>query len=331
MSDQLVVIEKKNIMQTFTQDKGLDPYVKMIKDKVKNHEYDTETQKGRDDIKSLAHNVAKSKVYLDDLGKDLVAGWKKQSANVDKARKAMRDELIALKEEARQPLTDWEAEAEEKERIFQEKAAELKLKEKIESDWEIGLLLDDKYDRDIAEELQKEKDAEIERQRLADLAQKERDEKIAKDATKKAEKEKAQAIADAKQAKLDKIAAQEKTKRDAKQAKIDAKWLAIKTKKEKEDREKQVKINADNAEKQRLADVKKAKEEATQREVDRQAKIKKDTDDAQKKRENNKKNKGKVWGEIKSHLMTSCNLPEDKAKEVVRALTEFPERITINY
>lgn len=293
MSDQLVVIEKKNALQVFTGDNGLDPYVKMIRDKVKNHKNDTSTQKGRDEIKSLAHNVAKSKVYLDDLGKDLVASWKTQSAKVDKARKAMRDELVALKEEARQPLTDWEDAAAEKERIFQEKAAELKLKEQIESEHEIGLLLNEKLDRDIAEANKKEK---------------------------------ADAEAKAKQAEKDKIAVQEKADRDAKQAKIDKAQALEKSNND----AKQAKINADNAEKKRLADVEQAGKDATKREADRQKKKKEEEIKAQKKVESDKKHVGKIRGEIKEHIMKLCKLDEKTVKSVVLALLKT-DKVTINY
>jgi len=64
--------------------------------------------KGRKAIASLAAKVAKLKVKLDDMGKELVGDWKAKSKIVDGSRKKMRDELDALKAEARKPLTDWE-------------------------------------------------------------------------------------------------------------------------------------------------------------------------------------------------------------------------------
>ncbi len=39
---------------------------------------DIDTRKGRKAIASLAAKVARSKTYLDGLGKDLVAGWKRR-------------------------------------------------------------------------------------------------------------------------------------------------------------------------------------------------------------------------------------------------------------
>lgn len=69
---------------------------------------DISTKKGRESIASLAYQVARTSTGLDDLGKELVEGWKTQAKVVDIERKFCREELAALKDEVRQPLTDWE-------------------------------------------------------------------------------------------------------------------------------------------------------------------------------------------------------------------------------
>ena len=79
---------------------------------------DLSTAKGRAAIASLAHKVARSKTFLDDLGKDLVAEWKKQASDVDALRRIIRERLDGLKVEVRAPLDQWEeAEKERKRRI----------------------------------------------------------------------------------------------------------------------------------------------------------------------------------------------------------------------
>lgn len=79
---------------------------------------DLSTAKGRQAVASLAFRVARSKTFLDNLGKDLVADWKKQAADVDALRRIIRDRMDALKEEVRAPLTQWEeAEKERKRRV----------------------------------------------------------------------------------------------------------------------------------------------------------------------------------------------------------------------
>jgi colicin import membrane protein len=112
MSDvkELVVIEPANVLTVFTKPDQMDPILDRIFKEARSQVPDTSTAKGRAAIASLAYKVAQTKTYLDGLGKDLVAEMKKLPAVVDESRRNMRDKLDALKDEVRQPLTDWEAE-----------------------------------------------------------------------------------------------------------------------------------------------------------------------------------------------------------------------------
>lgn len=103
----LISVEKLNPLEVFTE-KGVEPILYEITKKVKEFVPDVATAKGRKEIASLANRVARSKTLLDDLGKNLVAEWKQKAAVVDNSRKKIRDELDALKAEARAPLTKWE-------------------------------------------------------------------------------------------------------------------------------------------------------------------------------------------------------------------------------
>lgn len=69
---------------------------------------DISTPKGRDEIRSLAFKVARSKTAIDDMGKNLVAEWKEKANLVDADRRLLRERLDNLKIEARKPLTEWE-------------------------------------------------------------------------------------------------------------------------------------------------------------------------------------------------------------------------------
>lgn len=70
---------------------------------------DLTTAKGRARIASLANNVAKAKVALDNAGKDLTDEWRRQTDAVNAERRMIRDTLDALKVEVRKPLSEWEA------------------------------------------------------------------------------------------------------------------------------------------------------------------------------------------------------------------------------
>jgi colicin import membrane protein len=66
------------------------------------------TVANRKAIASLAAKVAKTKTGLEAAGKDLVAGEKKRLKLIDDERGKVWDELQALQDEVRKPLTDWE-------------------------------------------------------------------------------------------------------------------------------------------------------------------------------------------------------------------------------
>jgi hypothetical protein len=113
MENELVVIEKETALAVFSGPKGLDPYLAKIKAEIDAFVPDVSTKKGRDAVASIAYKVAKSKTYLDGVGKDLVADLKELPKKIDEHRKIMRETLDKWKDEVRKPLTDWE-EAEER-------------------------------------------------------------------------------------------------------------------------------------------------------------------------------------------------------------------------
>jgi colicin import membrane protein len=87
---------------------GIDAMLNEIAARAKAYRPDVSTATGRKEIASIAYKVAQSKTLLDGMGKDLVAGWKRQASLVDEERRKARDFLDALKEEVRAPLTAYE-------------------------------------------------------------------------------------------------------------------------------------------------------------------------------------------------------------------------------
>jgi len=105
----------------FSEEGGIDAMLSSLEAKVRSVQTDISTPAGRAAIKSLAHQVARSKTAFDEMGKELVSDWKAKSKAVDKERARVWDRLEALQAEVRKPLTDWEnAEAD---RIRQHDAA----------------------------------------------------------------------------------------------------------------------------------------------------------------------------------------------------------------
>ncbi|WP_220674756.1 hypothetical protein [Klebsiella pneumoniae] len=307
----LVVIEKKNAMAVFTNNDQLDPLIEAIEKEARSLVPDVTTKKGRDAIASMAHKVARSKTYIDNAGKDLVAELKALPKQIDESRRVVRERLDALKDEVRRPLTEWEA---EQERIKAEEAMNalhveaLAMNEefdrqraaRIESDHEMALLMNDAFDREQAE-----KKAEAERQRIAheeeikrmaaaaaareveQRAQREREEAALREAALKAQAE---------QAERDRIAAEQKAEAD-----------------------KQAAIESERRKAQEEAD--RIRREAEQREQARLAEEKRKADE-QARREADVKHRKAVGTEIVKALLANTSLTRDQAIEVLTAVKD---------
>ncbi|HAS1116284.1 TPA: hypothetical protein I3798_004599 [Enterobacter cloacae] len=122
----LVVIEKQNAMAVFTTKEQLDPIIEAIEKEARSLVPDVSTRKGRDAIASMAHKVARSKTYIDNAGKDLVAELKALPKQIDESRRIVRERLDALKDEVRKPLTDWENAESARKEALQQRLADLR-------------------------------------------------------------------------------------------------------------------------------------------------------------------------------------------------------------
>jgi colicin import membrane protein len=87
---------------------GVDDILAQVRAKVAEVPKDISTPENRAKIKSAAYAVARSKTALDEMGKQLVADLKAKTGAIDAERKKIRDEMDALKDEVRRPLTEWE-------------------------------------------------------------------------------------------------------------------------------------------------------------------------------------------------------------------------------
>ncbi|HDE1562531.1 TPA: hypothetical protein PCC30_001297 [Klebsiella pneumoniae] len=307
----LVVIEKKNAMAVFTNNDQLDPLIEAIEKEARSLVPDVTTKKGRDAIASMAHKVARSKTYIDNAGKDLVAELKALPKQIDESRRVVRERLDALKDEVRRPLTEWEA---EQERIKAEEAMnalhvealamnedfDRQLAARIESDHEMALLMNDAFDREQAE-----KKAEAERQRIA------REEEIKRQAEEKAKREAAEQA----QREIDAAAAREREAILAKErAEREQREAA-----ERAEREKQAAIEAERRKAQEEAD--RIRREAEQREQARLAEEKRKADE-QARREADVKHRKAVGTEIVKALLANTSLTRDQAIEVLTAVKD---------
>lgn len=283
----LVVIEKKNAMAVFTNNDQLDPLIELIEKEARSLVPDVTTKKGRDAIASMAHKVARSKTYIDNAGKDLVAELKALPKQIDESRRVVRERLDALKDEVRRPLTEWEA---EQERIKAEEAMNalhaeaLVMNENIdlqhaiqyEADHEMALLMNKDFDREQAE-----KKAEAERQRIAreEEIKRQAEEKAKREATEKAQREidaaaarEREAILAKERAERERIEAQQRAEREQREAAERAereKQAAVESERRKAQEEAdRIRREAEQREHARLAEEKRKAEEEARRAAD---------------------------------------------------------------
>ncbi|EMM0438290.1 hypothetical protein RVY09_002242 [Citrobacter freundii] len=317
----LVVIEKSSAMAVFTNNEQLDPIIEKIEKEARSLVPDVSTKKGRDAIASMAHKVARSKTYIDNAGKDLVAELKALPKQIDESRRIARERLDALKDEVRRPLTEWEA---EQERIKAEEAARIKAEEarkQFESDHEIALLMNDAFDRELAE-----KKAEAERQRIAHEEELKR--QAAEQAKREAEEKAAAELAAAKKREEDAIAAKAQAELLAKQAQERAEQEA-KDAAAKAEADKKAAIAAEQRKAQEEAD--RIKREAEAKEAARLAEEKRIADEKAK-READVKHRKAVGTEIVNALTANTSISRDQAIEVLKALMDgLVPRTQINY
>lgn len=307
----LVVIEKKNAMAVFTNNDQLDPLIEAIEREARSLVPDVTTKKGRDAIASMAHKVARSKTYIDNAGKDLVAELKALPKQIDESRRVVRERLDALKDEVRRPLTEWEA---EQERIKAEEAMnalhaealvmneefDRQLAARIESDHEMALLMNDAFDREQAD-----KAAEAERQRIA------HEEEIKRLAEEKAKRE----AEERHRAELEAAARREAEERAAKERAERERIEGI----QRAEREKQAAVEAERRKAQEEAD--RIRREAEQREQARLAEEKRKADE-QARREADVKHRKTVGTDIVKALVANTSLTRDQAIEVLTAVKD---------
>ena len=347
MNNELVEVSETTALAAFATPAGLDPIISQARELVESFEPDLSTDKGRKAIASLAGKVAKLKVKLDDAGKELVSEWKSKSKIVDGSRKSMRDELDALKIQARAPLTEWENK--EKDRVAGHKQQIDYIEGWVSSTDIDGNLLDldglklslqhiEEVDTGTLEEFELEgvkkkeaaintmtqmvdaeqkridNEAELERLRVAEEGrkQKERDEAMQREAAEEATRQaEAKAAEEAQKA--------EKERQDAIDRANDAERQAKESERARIEAEEKSKIEQKlAAERARLEEQKRQEEEA------------KAEKEAQEKREANKTHIGKVRKAAKEGLMQFID--EKTAVKIVLAIHAGDiKNVTINY
>lgn len=275
VTDLTVIEIKPEQAPTLYSAGGLNNYLEQIRELAKEVP-DVSTKKGRDRIGSLARMVGSSKTAIEKPGREYLKRLKEAVKPAEEELRVFTRECDAIRDAILKPRDEWEA---EQERIKAEEAMNvlhteaLVMNENIdlqraiqyEADHEMALLMNDKFDREREEQL-----------RLAEQAQRERDERLKQEAAEQARRD-----AEAKhKAELEAAArreAEEKARAElAERQRIEAEQRAAREKQEAEaraEREKAAAVEAERlkakqAEEARLAEEKRKAEEQAKREAD---------------------------------------------------------------
>ena len=113
----VTVTHKENLLSFFKNGANLDGLYNVVENKARALVADVTTKEGVSQIKSTARQIASIKKRVDDLGKDVVAELKDLPKQIDANRKKWREDMEALQDEIRRPVTEIENRQKEIEEI----------------------------------------------------------------------------------------------------------------------------------------------------------------------------------------------------------------------
>lgn len=107
---EIVALNGMSPAELFASPDKIDEILARITEEAKRlpGDLDLSVTRNRSAITSTAFKVVRSKTFLDDIGKTLVADLKAQTTAIDGERRRVRTALDALRDEIRQPLETWE-------------------------------------------------------------------------------------------------------------------------------------------------------------------------------------------------------------------------------
>ena len=104
----VTVVNKASLLNFFKDGANLDGLYNVVQAKARALVADVTTADGVSKIKSTARQIASIKKRVDDIGKDVVAELKDLPKQIDANRKKWREDMEALQDEIRKPVTEIE-------------------------------------------------------------------------------------------------------------------------------------------------------------------------------------------------------------------------------
>lgn len=306
---------------------------------------DLSSKAGRDKIAAAAYGVARRKTAIDNAGKQLTEDWRRKTKIVNEVRNEVKERFDALRDQVRQPLTDWEAAEDarkaEADRIIDllqgaatvlanETSADVQARldhvrginlndEVLGARIDMATDLRDEAVKALTEAAARLQEQERERAELAQL-RREKEEREAREQAERAEasrrqEEERRRVAAEERVARERAEAADRARREAEEAADRARQEEL----ERIEREKQAAIDAANerarkaeaeasAERERIAQAQAAREAEERRQEEERTR-----------READRSHRTKVMTAAKQAIMT-CGVPEETAKTVVLAI-----------
>jgi len=292
---------------------------------------DVTTAKGRAAIASNSGKVSSSKTAVEKPGRAYLKKIKELPKSIETELREFVDLMDKLRDDTRQPLTDWEAEKAAIERKRLAEIAARELQEQVDRDHELACY---EYADYLRQKEEAAKQAIIDAENAA-KAQKEREELIAKEAADNARIE-AEKAAAAEQQRIKIEAARQAAEAQAaieraQREKAEAEAESLRQQQAAEQAKAKALLDAENAAKAALAKAETDKQAAIEAERKRVAAEQAAVDAEVKRREKDTANKKRVNNEILQDFM-SAGLSEDCAKKAIVAIAKSQVRnVKINY
>lgn len=109
MTGDIAVITPQTAAMVLQDEKEFASLFAKVKAETEKLVADTSTKKGRDEIRSMAAKVIRTRTTIDKARLGLTADWRDRTNKVNAQNKVIEAQLDALADEVRKPLTDWEA------------------------------------------------------------------------------------------------------------------------------------------------------------------------------------------------------------------------------
>lgn len=269
-TDLIVPMTEKDIGEALANPDKLKAMIAKI-DKAASKKFDMSTKAGRDECRSTAYSVTRSKTAVENVGKALTEDLRAKLSAMTAVRKDAVEQIAAIAEKTRAPLDEWEEQEKVRQAAIMAAIDELKMEGVTDQDEAgmIGQAISTLKLREIDEATFEEFTAQAEAVKEAAI---ERLEQAKKTADLREENERMQAEIAAAKAKLAEEEAKREKEREAERERIRAEERAA-LQKEREEHEAEQKRQAEElaAARKAQADAEAKVKEAEEREATRKA------------------------------------------------------------